>query len=1226
MAKRELSIALKLEIDAACDAFEARLQRGEHPNIQDVLATASPDAVPQLAVELLKVAVEYAGTRPCRAECDYETSTTSKSRTLHDNPRLDGESLGLPVRPQSLKSDIPVLPPGIHSIGDFELLELIGTGGMGAVYKARQASINRLCAVKILNLDRWKGVATQERARAIDRFLREACATAAHEHPNVISVYHGGCADGTYFLAMQFVEGSSLAELVREAPFENQRAAECLEPICRGLHAVHTAGILHRDLKPSNILIERATGHAFLSDFGLAKIDGNQDLTLSGDTFGSPPYMSPEQVIDAGRTTVASDVYGLGATMYHLLTGRPPFQAATVPGTLHQVLSDDPAPPRLLNPSVDRDIETICLKCLDKDSTRRYPTALAVAVELQRYLAGHPIEARPLRWTGKAMRWTRRHPATGALLTALLATIISALCVTSVLLVRERASTNRANSALAEKGKLLKSAYLRSASLDQWPVATSAIPWVAASLAVDGESDKDYVDRVRARRLFNTCPRLIRQVDHSADIVVSRLREDGKLAFTADLHGNACLWETSNPRALPKSLPHPSSSRLRAAIFTADGSKLVTSSADGWVYVWDVNACELLASAKCHAKPISSLSLSRDDRWLATGIGDRTARVWDLASLESVTPPLLHGGAVTAIAISSQMQCLVTVASDGTLSTWTIPEGQQTVYQAPKGNILKTLAIDSSGKQFLTATLPRGVQQWGPSWPEKPDRLIDTVSAVASSHLAANDGEAIISTSAGQILQWSTATLDSPISTQAVGAGVRKSVLSHDGLMLAVCTNHNAIELWSRADSKPFRKTAEISRNGLRPTGVSVSYNAKTLLSTESRQARVWDTESRGNSLVTLAKSNIAKAYCTPDQNFLVVGDGTTRTAIHHLDASLKAFHEIQHVSQPVYPLAQHKSPFLVIGEAAGHIHVINLQDRKEMICDFSDLAPITAVAVSPDGQMAAVGNPFGRIRLFTTSDSIARADFNADESVHSLAFDEAGSSLLGICPTSFFRWTIGSIERPQVSPIGHRGVFLTSASHSALGTLLLDSQHQVWAFPSKDFGGAAQFTLEQQPYAVWSNEDNSWCAAAMPGNELRVIDFSDGQATSTFMSHPGKIQCASFGANNRLVVTGCEDHFIRVWDVKSAALVCQIATPDPSEVVACIFAEHLNGVLAVFTSGQAMFADLRPDDRSVEEIECEARLVSGQHIDHTGALSPVSAEGLERDWRILMGSQDPSH
>ena len=262
---------------------------------------------------------------------------------------------------------------------------------------------------------------------------------------------------------MQFVEGQSLAELAHDAPFDGRRAAAFLEPICRGLHAVHGAGVLHRDIKPSNILVERQTGRPLLTDFGLAKVvDGDRDLTLSGDLFGSPPYMSPEQVVDASHVSVAADVYGLGATLYHLLTGRPPFQSATIAGTLHQVLTTDPVRPRLLNPSVSRDVETICLKCLEKQPAHRYADAMAVARELHRYLAGNPIEARPLSWFGRTVRWCRRRPGVAALIAALAMTIAIAFTVVVALYERERASAEFAHTMLAENQRQLAEAYRRS--------------------------------------------------------------------------------------------------------------------------------------------------------------------------------------------------------------------------------------------------------------------------------------------------------------------------------------------------------------------------------------------------------------------------------------------------------------------------------------------------------------------------------------------------------------------------------------------------------------------------------------------------------------------------------------------------------------------------------------------------------------------------------------------
>src|SRR5262249_12431053 len=256
--------------------------------------------------------------------------------------------------------------------GDFELLQEIARGGMGVVYRARQMTLNRIVALKMILSGR---LATDE---DITRFRTEAEAAARLQHPHIVAVHDVGAIDGQHYFSMDFIEGISLAQKLQNGPLPGRTAARYVRLIARAIHHAHKQGILHRDLKPSNILID-AEGEPHITDFGLAKrLGGDSGQTRTGVVLGTPSYMAPEQA--AGKSQQLGppcDIYGLGAVLYELITGRPPFRAETPLDTVMQVMDRDPPPPRLLNSNIDHDLETICLKCLEKDPRRRYPTAEA---------------------------------------------------------------------------------------------------------------------------------------------------------------------------------------------------------------------------------------------------------------------------------------------------------------------------------------------------------------------------------------------------------------------------------------------------------------------------------------------------------------------------------------------------------------------------------------------------------------------------------------------------------------------------------------------------------------------------------------------------------------------------------------------------------------------------------------------------------------------------------
>jgi tetratricopeptide (TPR) repeat protein/predicted Ser/Thr protein kinase len=309
--------------------------------------------------------------------------------------------------------------PVIGRLGDYELLCELGRGGMGVVYKARQLGLNRLVAVKMVLAGRLAS------AEDVQRFRIEAEAAANLRHAGIVAIYEVGQHDGHHFYSMEYVEGTNLSSRVKEHSLPADEAARIVQAIAEAIDHAHRHGTLHRDLKPSNVLID-SSGQPKVTDFGLAKrIEADSQLTASGALLGTPSYMPPEQARgDLAAVSVRSDVYSLGALLYELLTGRPPFRGSTPVETLHQVLNAEPVAPRLLNPKTPRDLETICLKCLEKEPARRYASAAELAADVARLCAGEPILARPIGPVQRAWRWCKRKPALALLLAALAVSIL----------------------------------------------------------------------------------------------------------------------------------------------------------------------------------------------------------------------------------------------------------------------------------------------------------------------------------------------------------------------------------------------------------------------------------------------------------------------------------------------------------------------------------------------------------------------------------------------------------------------------------------------------------------------------------------------------------------------------------------------------------------------------------------------------------------------------------
>src|SRR5262245_57398267 len=496
--------------------------------------------------------------------------------------------------------------------GDYELLDEIARGGMGVVYRARQRRLGRTVALKLILGGQ---LATRE---FIHRFRAEAAAAAALQHPNIVAIHDVGVHDGNHFFSMDYVEGQNLAQLVGNRPLPAEKAAHYLKLIAEAIHYAHEQGILHRDLKPSNVLVDAATDQPRVTDFGLAKwLAGESSLTLTGQVLGSPHFMPPEQA-DARRGKVSrrSDVFGLGGILYFLLTARPPFQGDSLETTLGQVLNVEPVSPRLLNPAVPRDLETICLKCLTKEPGRRYPTARAMGEDLSRFLNAESILARPTTRLERTWRWCRRKPAFAGLLTTAAVLLLTLAIGSPIVALR------------IQHARQIAEANLYGADLNLVQTALADADLVYARELLDrhrptpGQRDQRGFEW---RYLWNLCQGdekfVLEPVIKSPRRVV--FSHDGRLLAAGEQTGDlSVVWNLAT-KAVVKTLPKGD----RPVTFALDGPGLLTAGSNG-LKLWNTQTWKERVLGPCHTEAAAVFSPDGSSL-IVYGAG---LQVWDTQS------------------------------------------------------------------------------------------------------------------------------------------------------------------------------------------------------------------------------------------------------------------------------------------------------------------------------------------------------------------------------------------------------------------------------------------------------------------------------------------------------------------------------------------------------------------------------------------------------------------
>jgi eukaryotic-like serine/threonine-protein kinase len=591
----------------------------------------------------------------------------------------------------------------VRSIGDYELIDEIARGGMGIVFLARHRSLNRRVALKMLRADALATEADQE------RFLREAQAAAKLDHPNIVPIFEVGQHEGHNYFSMKLVEGNSLARRLPDFASDQRAAAKLMATVARAVRHAHERGILHRDLKPSNILVDDQ-GQPHVSDFGLAKwVEDDSELTQSGAILGTPSYMAPEQALGKkGGATTATDVYGLGAILYTLLTGRPPFQADSVLETIEDVKGREPDPPSTVNWRVDRDLETICLKCLEKEPARRYRSAQDVADELERWLRGEPIKARRVGPLEQTWRWCRRNPKPSALLTAM--TVLAVCAVVGFLLaLNARNAVAKVNRELLmhdrlTRRKLFLADIQRASDLMKSNKITKARKLLARHRPLAGAVDERGFEWYYLWRLCNLGRQTLR--GHDGDVYHAEFSPDGQVLATCSRDRTIRLWEVASGKTRLVLTGH--SNEVNYVTFAPDGLSLASASEDETVNIWDPATGRIRHTLSAHRNEVVSVLYTRDGCRLVSCDRGGQVILWDPATGRQQLSFDVSDKWVEAMAISGDGTTLA-VGGNG-VGLWDLATGRKKLILDESNSSCKCVMFNHTGR--LVTTNGNGIRCW----------------------------------------------------------------------------------------------------------------------------------------------------------------------------------------------------------------------------------------------------------------------------------------------------------------------------------------------------------------------------------------------------------------------------------------------------------------------------------------------------------------------------------